>query len=109
MKKNGQTLKEALHFFLVKHNLQKGFIATKAKFLWGTLMGELVERYTEKVYVQHQVLHIKLKASELRQDLFYRKKEIIDKINKDLGQNFIKDIVFYQVTLLMVFYSVCVG
>ncbi|WP_103327616.1 DUF721 domain-containing protein [Bacteroidetes bacterium endosymbiont of Geopemphigus sp.] len=95
MKKNGQTLKEVLRLFLAKQGLQEGFMAAKAKFSWGEIMGELIERYTEKISIKDQVLYIKLKSPELREDLSYQKKEITGKINKNLGQDFIRDIFFY--------------
>lgn len=95
MKKNGQSLKEALHLFLAKQGLQEGFMAAKAKLSWGEIMGELIDRYTEKVSIKNQVLYIKLKVPELREDLSYQKKEVIAKINRNLGQDFIKNIVFY--------------
>lgn len=61
--------------------------------LWKPLMGELINRYTEKIFVKNQVLFIQVQPSALKNELLYLQDQIIEKINKEVGEEAIKKMV----------------
>ena len=56
-------------------------------------MGKNIQKYTIKVVYKKGILYIKLKSSVLREELTYEKFKVIKLINKELGKEYIKDLV----------------
>jgi predicted nucleic acid-binding Zn ribbon protein len=61
--------------------------------LWRPLMGEMIHRYTDKIYVKNEVLFIRVQQAALKNELMYLQEQIIEKINKEVGENAIRKIV----------------
>ena len=74
--------------------LNKGIINAKVRQLWPSLMGENIDRYTEKIIVRNKTLIISLSSAPLREELTYGKEKIVKMINKELGRKLIEKIIF---------------
>tara|TARA_B100000989_G_scaffold160972_1_gene120192 strand:+ start:125 stop:418 length:294 start_codon:yes stop_codon:yes gene_type:complete len=65
----------------------------KVQDAWKKTMGKNIQKYTIKVVYKKGILYIKLKSSVLREELTYEKFKVIKLINKELGKEYIKDLV----------------
>ena len=61
--------------------------------IWDDLMGEALIKYIINRKINKSVLYVKLKSAPMRNELSYKKTELLQQINKRLGKPFLKDIV----------------
>ena len=74
--------------------LKKGIINVRIEELWNKVMGENVERYTQKVEYKNSTLYVYLTSSVLRSELSYGAKKIISLLNDEIGEKTISKIIF---------------
>ncbi len=89
-----QRLGSALENFLKTSGLEKGVTQQQAIIIWNDIVGDAVGKNTEPESVEHGIIRVKVSNPTWRQELQFKKKEIIGKLNKELEQNIIKDILF---------------
>jgi len=89
-----QRLGSALENFLKTSGLEKGVTQQQAIIIWNDIVGDAVGKNTEPESVEHGIITVKVSNPTWRQELQFKKKEIIGKLNKELEQNIIKDILF---------------
>jgi len=58
------------------------------------MMGNYIMKYVENFSVRKQVLYVKIKSPELRNELQYGKSKIIDHVNEQIGKDYLKDVKF---------------
>jgi len=90
---NQQSLGEVIKDFLKQSGWQQKLDEVKVLTEWDKILGPSLAKYTEEVFIQNKILHIRLNSSALRQELSFRKTEIIDELNASVGKEVIKDIV----------------
>ena len=89
-----QQLKTAIKIFLRKSGLEKGVKQNTALLLWDEVVGENIAENTNPEKVEHGTLLVTVENSSWRQELVFKKKEIIVKLNNKIGKKTIKDIRF---------------
>ena len=89
-----QALKTAIKVFLKESGLDKGVKQNTALLIWDEVVGEKIAENTSAEKVEHGTLTIKVDNSSWRQELVFKKKEIIDKLNSRIGKKTIKEIRF---------------
>ena len=89
-----EPLKKAIKVAVEKTGIAVALKQENAVFLWRELVGKAVGEATEAVGVEKGVLIIKTKSSTWRQELHMQKNEILNKVNKKIGSNAIKEIRF---------------
>ena len=89
-----QQLKTAIKTFLRKSGLEKGVKQNTALLIWDEVVGENIAENTSPEKVEHGTLLVRVENSSWRQELVFKKKEIIDKLNNKIGKKTIKDIRF---------------
>ena len=89
-----QKLKKAITSFLIKNDLEKGVQQNKAILIWEQTVGKKIAKKTDPETVEFGVLTVKTESPAWRQELVFKKQEIIDKLNAELGKNTIKEIRF---------------
>ena len=60
---------------------------------WVKTMGENIQKYTYNVKYKKGILYIKLKSSELKEELNFEKNKVINLINQELGKEYVKELV----------------
>ncbi|QQS30185.1 MAG: DUF721 domain-containing protein [Sphingobacteriales bacterium] len=93
-KPNEQTLKEILKDFFTVYKLNTGLNEARIKTLWEEMMGKTIAKHTDKLVAKKGVLYLKISSAPLKQELFFRREIIIERINTRLGEPFLKEIVF---------------
>lgn len=87
------SLGDALKHFLRNSRL-KGYIqAMQIEDVWEKLMGKTIARYTDKIQIHGHTLYINTSVAPLRQELLYQKESIMKRVNEELGENIIKEVV----------------
>ena len=89
-----ETLKTSIGAFLKSAGLEKGVKQNNAILIWGGVVGATIAEKTNPEKVEHGVLTIKTENASWRQELLFKKSEIIKKLNRELGKNTIREIKF---------------
>ena len=75
--------------------IQKKLQEYDAVVNWEKIVGERIAQRTTAIRIQQGVLFVHVKTSTWRNELTLRKKEIIDKLNREIGLDVVKDIKFH--------------
>ena len=86
-----EKLKLALNTALKRGGLDKAVRQNKALFLWDNVVGKSVAKNCIPEGVKHGVLIVRASTPVWRNEIAIKKKEIIKKLNKELGKKTIKD------------------
>ncbi len=91
---NEHTLKDLIRQLLDNYKLQDGITRTRLVGSWEKIAGTYIAAQTEKIYIKQDILYLKLKSSTLKHELSYAKSKLIESLNKSVGQDVIREIVF---------------
>ncbi len=91
---NTQHIKQVIAALRKDRKLKKGLEKAQIKKLWRKLMSETIDKYTSEITYNTGVLTIYLTSSAMREELNRGKEKIINLINRELGEDLIKKIVF---------------
>ena len=80
--------------FLINTGLENGVNQQKAVIIWPKIVGTKIAENTTAELVDFNVLTIKVKNSTWRNELYLKKDIILEKLNKELGPNTIKELRF---------------
>lgn len=89
-----QELKTALENALRGAKIDKAVKQFSAIDIWDEIVGKNISKNTEATDVKHGVLMVKVSNSAWRQELLFKKEEILEKLNERIGNNLIRDIRF---------------
>ena len=89
-----QKLKAAINNLLKAAGLDAGVAQNKALLVWDDVVGVKVSENTTPEKVEAGTLYIKASNSTWRQELMFKKDDILKKLNKKLGEKTIKEIKF---------------
>ena len=84
----------AIKDFLINSGLENGVNQQKAVIVWPKIVGTKIAENTTAELVDFNVLTIKVKNSTWRNELYLKKDIILEKLNKELGPNTIKELRF---------------
>ena len=84
----------AIKDFLINTGLENGVNQQKAVIMWPKIVGTKIAENTTAELVDFNVLTIKVKNSTWRNELYLKKDIILEKLNKELGPNTIKELRF---------------
>ena len=86
------TIKDLMKNVLQKNKLSQGINQLDVADAWRKVMGEGVWTYTTKVHLVKGNLSISLRSSTIREELSYRKEEIVIMLNSYLKEELIKSV-----------------
>ncbi len=87
MSNNMKSIGDLLGDFSQQKKLKKPLLEARVINLWQPLMGDIINRYTEKIFVKNRVLFVKVNQAALKNELLYLQEQIIVKINKEVGED----------------------
>jgi len=92
-RRNEDTLKSVMQKMVAHYRLKPNLDRIAVEKFWKEEMGDLINRYTEKVYFSNKgTLMIKVSSAPLRNELFINRENLIERINAYLGDSRIKEI-----------------
>ena len=92
-KSNQKSLGEIIQDFLKQSGWERKLDEVNIMTEWDKVLGPSLSKYTEEVFIKNKKLHIRLNSSTLRQELSYKKSEIVKDLNAAVGKDVINDIV----------------
>lgn len=92
-KKNEMKLGEAIRAYLKAMGLDRKLKENQLINSWEDTLGKAVAKSTRKIYIQNRVLFVQLNSSIIRQELQMMKTALIDRLNQNVGEQIISDIV----------------
>lgn len=87
------SLQDAIQQFLKQSKLKSGIQALQIEDIWEKIMGKTIAKYTDKIQIINGVLFIQSQVAPLKNELLYQKAKIIERVNEELGEPAIKDVV----------------
>lgn len=84
---------DALKEFLKKSKLKSGMQAMQVKDAWEKIMGKTISNYTDKIEIINSTLFIYTSVAPLKHELTYQKSKIIDRVNEELGEKVISEVI----------------
>jgi predicted nucleic acid-binding Zn ribbon protein len=91
---NEQTLKEAILALLEEYRLKDGLQESRLISSWDNVAGKFIASNTESIYIRKKNLYIRLNSAALKHELRFAKSDLINSLNKSVGQEVITDIIF---------------
>ncbi len=87
-------IEDLLNELIEAYGMRKKLSESDLRLSWAPVMGEEVAGQTLQLYVKDNKLFVKLKSAALRNDLQYRKSEIMQKFIDYHGKRIVEDIIF---------------
>jgi len=85
---------EILHdFYRENPQLWQKILEIRIQRAWGEMLGSMVSRATQNLYIKNQVLYVFLSSSVLRNELILSRKRLLKSLNDYAGEEVIRDIV----------------
>ena len=88
------SLGEALLRVISDLGLERRVDEERLKLLWPGIVGEKLSRVSHVVRVNRGRFLVRVRSAPWRNEMIFLKGDIIGRINRSLGKNFIKDISF---------------
>lgn len=94
-RQNAQPISNILQRYLREEGLESPLNEYRLIHSWEAVLGQGIARYTGRMFIKNQTLHVHLTSPALRQDLQMARKNLIHRLNEAVGAQVIADIVFY--------------
>jgi hypothetical protein len=94
MRSNDQSLGEAIKEFLHSYRLEDKLNETRLIQSWEKIVGALVSKHTNGLYIKNKILFVHIDSCALRNELNYSREKIIRELNQEATTKVIEDIVF---------------
>jgi len=94
MQKEGEsTLQEALGEFTNSKKIKTGYKQILIHKFWQQHMGQMINSYTQKLYVRGDVLYVTISSSPLKQELDLGREKVLSLLEKEFGPDYISKLV----------------
>ncbi len=93
-KRNTESLRDIIGQVLKNNHLDKKLNDKHLLDAWPKILGENIKQYTTDLIIKNRVLYVTLSSSVLRHDLFLSREEIKNSLNREVGAEVIKEIIF---------------
>jgi predicted nucleic acid-binding Zn ribbon protein len=85
---------QIINDLLKQENLDVALDEHRAVSLWPHIVGDGINRYTIKRYVNNGVMTVHLSSASLANELMLNRALLIQRINEALGREIIREIIF---------------
>ncbi len=90
---NQHNLKDLFDQIIKQNKLKPKLYEAKLRDAWPTLMGSLIDQYTNDISIKKQTLFLRITSAPLKNEFMMSKQQFIQLINKELGEDYINEIV----------------
>jgi len=94
MYSNEHTLQELLRKAYHRLDMDDTANEIEVKTAYGKVVGDFINRLTWSVQFRKGTLTLSIASAALKQELFYKRTSLAEKLNEALGRNVVKKIVF---------------
>lgn len=86
MKKNEQVLGDILKYLFRDEKVRPMYFQTKIEKAWNSSMGATIVQHTESITLKNKILYIRITSPALRQNLLFKKDQILTFANDTIGE-----------------------
>ena len=90
---NINTIGQVIKKLIKNKNLSKRLDDLNVLDVWNNIIGKDLEKYIKSTKLVDDKLYVKLRSSIVRNEMSYKKTQLIQRINKKLNKEVIKDII----------------
>lgn len=90
---NQQPLKDVITDWLSNHPMARKAKETQIIHLWGDMLGPVISKHTTSISFHSGKLQVRLDSAALRNELAYARTQIITDLNKELGEEMVKELI----------------
>jgi predicted nucleic acid-binding Zn ribbon protein len=90
---NDRSLGDAIREFLHSYHLEDKLNETRVIQSWEKIVGPMVAKHTNGLYIRNRLLFVKVDSAALRQELSFSRSKIVAALNEEVKSNVIEDIV----------------
>ena len=92
-KQNQQTIGQVLQQWLSEHSNSVRATESRLKLAWADLLGPAVNARTTSIkFGRDGRLRVKLSSAPLRNELLYSRSQIMEELNRNLGEPLVKEL-----------------
>jgi predicted nucleic acid-binding Zn ribbon protein len=84
---------QAIQLYLKQSKLKGNMQAMQLDYIWESIMGKTIAKYTNKLEIFEHKLIIHTNVAPLKQELQFQKEKIMERVNEALQENIIKEVV----------------
>lgn len=92
-KSNQQTIGQLLELFVKQNKLENRLEEVEMESRWKEIVGEYIARHTSAIKIHKGILFLRIDSPACREELMYRKSQVVEEINKQAGKKIISEIV----------------
>lgn len=92
-KSNEKPLKEVIESMLEAYKLKSGVNEVRIMNEWENAVGKLIAQKTDKIFVKRGKLYVYLSSSVIKNELVYARQEIVDRLNRAVGEVVITEMI----------------
>lgn len=89
---NEKSLAELLHQFSANRKISEGLLNARIREAWVSEVDKPIRSRVNDISFKNGVLELKVNSAVLRRELLFRKQEIIELLNRKLGEELICEI-----------------
>jgi len=87
-------IREILHdFYRENPQIKQKVLEIRIQRAWGEILGPMIMRSTQNMYIKNQVMYVFLNSSVVRSELILTRKRLLKSLNDYAGAEVIRDIV----------------
>ena len=90
---NTNTIGQIIKKIIRNNKLSKRLDVLNVLDVWNNIIGKDLEKYIKSTKLVDDKLYVKLRSSIVRNEMSYKKTQLIQRINKKLNKDVIKDII----------------
>lgn len=90
---NSQSLGEVIQQFIKSSGIQPKLDESSVISNWEDIVGKMIARGTNDLYIKNRKLFIKFSSAALRQEMSYSKTKIADKVNEAIGHKAVDEVI----------------
>lgn len=94
-RRDAQSIKDIIDVALSESGVSGVIDEQRLCYLWPEVVGQGINRYTIKRYVENGVLHVYLSSAALKNELQFHRTRLIEELNKAAGKNVITNIIIH--------------
>lgn len=92
-KSNQQSIGELLNSFIKENKLDSRLQEVELLSTWHKIAGEYIAKHTSEIKIYKGVLYLQIDSAACKEELMYKRTEVMNEINKISGKLIIKEIV----------------
>ena len=92
-KSETRTIGEIIGDCLREMNIDRKLKEVNLVAQWESMMGKPVSSRTSQIYIRNRVLYLRVTSSVLKNELLMMRKDILQRLNENAGENLIDEII----------------